>query len=115
MQTLLKLLAIPLVTAFPLLSLATKQTPPQEHWAFRELSSPTLPITKQTSWSANDIDRFILHQIEASGLSPGDKAKPEALIRRLYYALVGLPPNYSEVQFFKDNFSKQTYSELVDK
>jgi len=115
MQTLLKSLVIPLVTALPLLSLANQQTPPQEHWAFRELSSPALPLTKQTSWPANNIDRFILHKIEASGLSPGEKAKPEALIRRLYYALVGLPPSYGETQFFKDNFSKHTYSELVDK
>ncbi len=62
-----------------------------KHWAWRELTDPKPPQVKNAKWARNDIDRFILVKLEATGLSPNDEADASALNRRLHYDLVGLP------------------------
>jgi hypothetical protein len=62
-----------------------------KHWAWRELTDPKPPQVKDAKWVRNDVDRFILAKLEATGLSPNDEADASALNRRLHYDLVGLP------------------------
>ena len=37
----------------------------KEHWAFRPLTNPPLPMVKDTAWLRTPIDRFILAALEA--------------------------------------------------
>ena len=55
---------------------------------------------RDTSWPRNEIDRFILAQLEAAGLRPAGKADPRTLIRRVTYDLTGLPPTPAEIDAF---------------
>jgi hypothetical protein len=115
MQNLLKYTAIPLVTVILPLKAGAEKPIPAKHWSFKKPVNHGIPITENTSWPNNPIDQYILRKIEAAGLEPAKKANPETLIRRLYYALVGLPPSYREVAAFKAEFSPVTYRALVDR
>ncbi len=62
-------------------------------WAFRQPEWPTVPTSAQNDgWSRGDIDRFVLNQLEDAGLKPSPNAEPSVLLRRIHFALVGLPP-----------------------
>ena len=84
------------------------------HWSFEAPVRPSLPKTKDKSWSTNEIDHFILKRLEQAGLSPADQATPTTLIRRLAFDLTGLPPSLEQVKQFTENPSSQTYASLVD-
>ncbi|MFO1022950.1 MAG: DUF1549 domain-containing protein [Planctomycetales bacterium] len=70
------------------------------HWSFQPLSKAAPRAVKQENWPRNDIDRFILSQLEAKGIAPSPEADRYTLIKRLYYDLLGLPPTVAEVDAF---------------
>ncbi|GEP41998.1 DUF1553 domain-containing protein [Brevifollis gellanilyticus] len=61
-------------------------------WSFQTPVKPEVPAVKKSDWAANDIDRFILAKLEASGLTPSVEADAAVLARRLAFDLTGLPP-----------------------
>ncbi len=111
-----KLLRLPL-TALPCLVVAA--TPDIEenraHWAFLPLQKPAPPQVRDTSWPRNDIDRFVLARLEASGLKPAAEAGRATLIRRLSLDLTGLPPTPEEVEQFVSDPSPRAYEALVER
>ena len=62
------------------------------HWAFQPLKKTAVPAVQQTAWPRNDLDRFILAKLEASGLAPAPPADASTFLRRLTFDLTGLPP-----------------------
>jgi len=71
------------------------------HWAFQPVRRPSVPEVKNQAWaSANPIDVFILHKLEAKGLSPSAPTDAATLVRRLHFDLVGLPPSADDVETF---------------
>ncbi|NBV25060.1 MAG: DUF1549 domain-containing protein, partial [Proteobacteria bacterium] len=72
----------------------------RQWWSFQPITRPAIPTPKNTAWSTNAIDRFLLTQMETHGLAPGPDADPRTLIRRLSFALTGLPPKPEEVEAF---------------
>ena len=72
----------------------------KEFWAFQIPKAAPAPEVKDTAWPRTDIDRFILAALEAQKLRPVADAEPRALIRRLYFDLIGLPPTPEEVEAF---------------
>ncbi|MGV3661014.1 MAG: PSD1 and planctomycete cytochrome C domain-containing protein [Prosthecobacter sp.] len=48
------------------------------------------------------IDSFIEAKLKENGLAPAPEAKPVALLRRLYFDLIGLPPTPKQVAAFVD-------------
>ncbi len=87
----------------------------QEHWAFLPPQRGTLPPTRRTDWSDNDIDGFVLARLEKEGLSPSPAADRYALIRRVTFDLTGLPPPPDEVGAFVADTSPAAYERLVDR
>ena len=63
----------------------------------------------------SDIDRFIIARLEAAKLSPSPQAPPRALLRRLYYDLIGLPPTAEELDEFAADPSDARYEATVDR
>ena len=61
-------------------------------WAFRPLARPAVPAVKHAAWVKTPIDAFILAKLEAAGLRPAPPAEQRALIRRLYFDVLGMPP-----------------------
>ncbi len=66
--------------------------PSSTHWAFQPVAEPPIPEVRDKTWPLNPIDHFIQAKREAAGLTPVADAEPEVLVRRLAYALTGLPP-----------------------
>lgn len=71
-----------------------------DHWAFKAPQKPHLPTVNDPEWGRSGIDRFILHQLETQKLSPVSPASPRALVRRIYFNLLGLPPTPEQVDGF---------------
>ena len=75
------------------------------HWAFqpvREVSVPTK--LSNSAWCQNEVDAFVLAKLDEKGLVPSQAADGEALLRRLSYDLIGLPPTSVEVDAFSREY-----------
>ena len=68
-------------------------------WSFQPIHDAKPPKVKG-NWAATDIDKFIQAKWSQQNLKPAPDAKPEVLIRRLYFALTGLPPTPEETLAF---------------
>jgi len=72
----------------------------KQHWAYQPLKAVTPPEVKNKAWVKGPIDAFVLAKLEAAGLVPNPPADPEALLRRMSYDLLGLPPTADQVIAF---------------
>ncbi|MEJ7591071.1 MAG: DUF1549 domain-containing protein [Planctomycetaceae bacterium] len=61
-------------------------------WSLQPIAQPDLPWVENTDWAQNEIDRFVLSNLEAAQLAPAEQADSRTLLRRLYFDLIGLPP-----------------------
>lgn len=86
-----------------------------DHWAYQPIQNPAPPEVIDAAWPQNDIDRFILAPLEARKLRHAAEAERPALIRRLYYDLIGLPPRPEEIDVFTADCSPDAYERLVDR
>ena len=89
------------------------------HWAFQPLNKEKENAPPQVSsddgWGRNDIDRFVLSKLRATGLSPSKEADRVTLIRRVTFDLIGLPPTPDEVTAFVADDSPQAWEQLIDR
>lgn len=85
------------------------------HWAFIKPERPRRPVVKDARWPRNEIDYFILHNLESAGLKPSPQATREQLIRRLSYDLTGLPPTIAELNAFLNDTTPTAYEQLVER
>lgn len=85
------------------------------HWAFVSPQRSPPPSVTRRNWPRNDIDRFVLSQIESAGFEPAPEADRVTLIRRVSLDLLGLPPTPDEVDEFVDDRSPLAYEHLVDR
>jgi hypothetical protein len=69
-------------------------------WSFQPVTKPVVPTLKDAAWSEHPVDRFLLAKMEERGLPPASPADPRVLVRRLHFALTGLPPKPEEVERF---------------
>ncbi len=73
------------------------------HWAWKKIERPTVPEVKQSEWPATHIDRFLLAKMEAAEIAPAPDADRRAILRRMYFDLIGLPPTIEQQnEFFND-------------
>jgi hypothetical protein len=89
--------------------------PYAKHWSYVKPVRPALPEVKDTTWSRNAIDRFILARLEKEGLKPQPEADRYALIRRVSLDLTGLPPTPAEVEAFVKDTAPDAYEKLVER
>ena len=95
--------------------LSANDEPAERHWAFQPVVKPEVPEVARSTWIRTPVDAFVLKQLEDRGMQPSPQAKSEVLIRRLYFDLTGLPPEYDEVERFRADPSAQAYVALVDR
>jgi hypothetical protein len=87
----------------------------KKFWAYVPPKAPALPKVKNSAWAANPLDRFILAQLEAKGLTPAPPANRRTLIRRVTFDLTGLPPTPQEVHDFLADTKPGAFSRVVDR
>ncbi|MBL8816159.1 MAG: DUF1549 domain-containing protein [Planctomyces sp.] len=85
------------------------------HWAWQPIGIPAIPDVRQTGWPRNEIDHFVLAELERRGIAPSPEADRATLIRRLSLDLTGLLPSPEEVHAFVNDTSPDAYENLVDR
>ena len=86
-----------------------------EHWCWQPIANPPVPTVKDHAWPIASTDRFILAALEAKGLKPASVAEKHALLRRVHFDLIGLPPSPEEVAAFLADSSPQAFERVVDR
>jgi hypothetical protein len=76
----------------------------EPHWAFQ-------PVARHTG----SIDAFLAARLANAGLSANPAADRPALLRRLSFDLLGLPPTPEEVRAFVEDTRADAYERVVDR
>jgi hypothetical protein len=87
--------------------------PYEQHWSFRKIVRPEVPAAPGDP--GNPIDRFLEARVAAEGLPLNAAADRPTLIRRVAFALTGLPPTPEEVAAFVADPAPDAYDKLVDR
>lgn len=87
----------------------------RHHWAYLPVVKPAVPAVKNANWCKTPIDAYVAQALEANNMVPNKPATKEALIRRAYYDLIGLPPTPYEVADFLKDESPEAFAKVVDK
>jgi len=85
----------------------------QKHWSFEAPVKAPVPPAKPGT--RNEIDQFIAKRLVAEGLSPAPEADKPTLIRRVAFAVTGLPPTTAETDAFLADPSPNAYDAMVDR
>lgn len=84
-------------------------------WAFQPVKKAAPPTKlRNPEWCRNDIDWFIAARQDQQQCTPAPEAERRALIRRIYFDLIGLPPTPEEIQTFEQSTDPLAYEKLVD-
>jgi len=86
----------------------------EKHWAFVAPAKATLPEVDHTKWVRNEIDNFILEKMEAEGFDPNEEAPRDALIKRAFADVIGLPPSYEALNKWRNNADENWYAKMLD-
>jgi Protein of unknown function (DUF1549) len=86
-----------------------------DSWAFRPPRPTKPPAPRDTAWIRGPVDAFVLHALEKNGLVPAPPAGRLALLRRVHFDLLGLPPSPEEVERFLRDDRPDAYERLVDR
>ena len=88
---------------------------PSQHWAFKPPVKPAVAKVKDSKWTQNEIDKFILARLENEKLKPSPEAEKVTLLRRVSLDLIGLPPTPQEVDAFLADKSKDAYAKQIER
>ncbi len=87
----------------------------RQFWSFQPVKNYEPPAVKNQAWPRNSLDRFVLAQLEANGLSPVGEADKRTWLRRATFDLIGLPPSPEDVQNFLADDSPAAYERVVNR
>ncbi len=73
------------------------------HWAWAAVKPHQPPAVQNAAWPRDSIDRFILAKLEAANLKPVPPADPIVWLRRVTFAITGLPPTPAEIASFQSS------------
>ncbi|MGV3482861.1 MAG: PSD1 and planctomycete cytochrome C domain-containing protein [Planctomycetaceae bacterium] len=85
-----------------------------DHWAWQPVQPLTLPVVSDRNWPRNELDHFVLAKLEAASLAPAADADRNALLRRIYFDLIGLPPTAEQANAFLSDDRPDAVERLVD-
>ena len=84
---------------------------PRNHWSFQPVVRPSLVAVKDM----HPIDALLDVKHKRYGLTPQAEASRLTQIRRLYFDLIGVPPEQAEMETLQGNMHWAWYEQLVDR
>ncbi|MEQ9406270.1 MAG: PSD1 and planctomycete cytochrome C domain-containing protein [Fuerstiella sp.] len=91
----------------------------KQFWSFQPVRRPPVPDVAVDG--GNEIDAFIRKSLADNGLQPSGPAAPRELVRRMYYDLLGLPPEPEDLSRWtarltdtETGLNQQGVRELID-
>lgn len=82
-------------------------------WSFRKISQPNLPEVPDGE-DLGPVDRFVAMKLRDKGLNFAPPLAKDRLIRRLSFGLLGLPPEWRQVNEFVTCEEEDAWEALVD-
>jgi hypothetical protein len=76
---------------------------------------PVNPLVRPPTPEGHPIDAFLTRKLSELGIEPLGSATKETVLRRVYFDLIGLPPNPEELDTFLADDSDSAYEKIVDK
>lgn len=86
-----------------------------EFWVWQPVQDAAGPTVEDSAWPRNEIDRHILSKLEEAELKPTFDADRTALLRRLSFDLVGLPPTLNDITTFLADDDDDAVEKVVDR
>lgn len=86
----------------------------RKHWAFQPPKITPPPALKNAAWPKNEVDKYVLAQLEEKQLVPASDADKATLLKRLHYDLIGLPPTPDQIEAFVSDDSTSAVQSVVD-
>ena len=86
----------------------------RKFWSFRPIKKHEITQTENTQWPLNDIDRFILADLEQKQISPNRTANAQTILRRIHFDLTGLPPAPERIDQFLQAHSDNSQGAITD-
>lgn len=83
----------------------------QKHWSFEAPARVAIP----KNGMKNPIDAFLLDRLQREKLTTSPEADRPTLIRRVAFALTGLPPTLQELDAYLNDKSSDAYEKMVDR
>ena len=87
----------------------------KDHWAWQPVRPQTPPVVRNPAWPADAVDRFLLAKLEAKGLTPAGPADKPTWLRRVTFALTGLPPTPADLAAYQADASPEAAAAVVDR
>jgi hypothetical protein len=88
----------------------------EKHWALQAPEKAAVPKVEGPGLRVvNPIDAFVADRLRREGLVMAPEADRETLIRRVAFALTGLPPTPQEVDTFLGDSSSRAYENMVER
>lgn len=87
----------------------------RDHWSFKPVVRPQLPLVATTSPTHTPIDAFVLAKLESKQLSFAREPDRSTLLRRVTIDLTGLPPTHAERAEFLADEAPDAYERLIDR
>ncbi|MDF1658415.1 MAG: DUF1553 domain-containing protein [Verrucomicrobiales bacterium] len=84
-----------------------------EHWSFVSVPEKIEVPKTDSDWVRNDIDRFILAELEKENFTPAPETGREKWLRRVTFDLTGLPPTIAELDAFLADQTEDAFENVV--
>ncbi|MBM3737945.1 MAG: DUF1553 domain-containing protein [Acidobacteria bacterium] len=89
-------------------------TSKKDPWLYTPPAAPPIPAVSRPDWVRNPVDAFILARLDAKSMTPAPPASRRALLRRVYFDLIGLPPSPGQVAAFEADPSPAAFEKVID-
>ena len=72
----------------------------RKFWSFQRPVAHEIPRTSDPQWARDELDHFVLARLDEAQLKPSSDADAGVLLRRVYFALTGIPPSVEQRRQF---------------
>ena len=86
----------------------------RKFWSFQPPTNVKPAAVRDTAWPRSELDKYVLAALEARNLKPVADADPAALVKRLSFDLIGLPPPPDVVEQYVRQPSPKMLEHFVD-
>ncbi|MDB5388304.1 MAG: Planctomycete cytochrome [Planctomycetaceae bacterium] len=87
----------------------------QKFWSFQPVSPVEPPVLQIQAGVSRPMDLFIRAKLGESKLTPNPEADRAALLRRVTFDLIGLPPTPAELDAFLQDDTSEAYERVVER
>ncbi|QEG02739.1 Planctomycete cytochrome C [Stieleria maiorica] len=88
----------------------------RDWWCYQPIADPDVPEVDDEGWCRNEIDHFVFRRLDQEGLRPASEPDARTLLRRVHFAVTGLPPHDQAAQSITndDNWYETLVDQLLD-